>query len=104
MDEIHYHPKIKEYHAEKREEIKEEAPVASTSKPQVSQPPQEGKKKKKNKWRKPYSPRDRIPRIQKDSMNNVLKMARTLMEFKDEEEKRMRQSHFPKKGLCLLML
>ncbi|MBW0500078.1 hypothetical protein O181_039793 [Austropuccinia psidii MF-1] len=40
--------KIKAYHAKNREENKEEAPVASTRKPQVSQPPQEGKKNKKN--------------------------------------------------------
>ncbi|MBW0522006.1 hypothetical protein O181_061721 [Austropuccinia psidii MF-1] len=39
--------KTKEYHAKKREENKEEAQVASTRKPQVSQPPQEGKKNKK---------------------------------------------------------
>ncbi|MBW0480263.1 hypothetical protein O181_019978 [Austropuccinia psidii MF-1] len=39
--------KIKEYHAKEREPSKEEAPVASTRKSQVSQPPQEGKKNKK---------------------------------------------------------
>ncbi|MBW0506828.1 hypothetical protein O181_046543 [Austropuccinia psidii MF-1] len=39
--------KIKEYHATKREARKEEAPVATTSKPQVSQTPQEGKKNNK---------------------------------------------------------
>ncbi|MBW0560567.1 hypothetical protein O181_100282 [Austropuccinia psidii MF-1] len=37
---------IKEYHSKKREASKKEAPVASTSKPQVNQPPQEGKKNK----------------------------------------------------------
>ncbi|MBW0540149.1 hypothetical protein O181_079864 [Austropuccinia psidii MF-1] len=46
--------KIKEYHA--KEGGKQEAPVASTSKPQANQPPQEGKKKNKKNWRKPYSP------------------------------------------------
>ncbi|MBW0501507.1 hypothetical protein O181_041222 [Austropuccinia psidii MF-1] len=60
MDGIHYHPylkskKIKEYHAKKREASKEEAAVASTSKHEFSQTPQEGKKKRKNNWRKPYS-------------------------------------------------
>ncbi|MBW0518396.1 hypothetical protein O181_058111 [Austropuccinia psidii MF-1] len=50
--------KIKEYHAKNREASKEEAPVASTSKP-----PQKGKKKKKKNWRKPYSPSYRIPKI-----------------------------------------
>ncbi|MBW0582639.1 hypothetical protein O181_122354 [Austropuccinia psidii MF-1] len=39
--------KIKEYHSKKREESKEEAPVASNSKPQATQPPQEGKNNKK---------------------------------------------------------
>ncbi|MBW0586999.1 hypothetical protein O181_126714 [Austropuccinia psidii MF-1] len=76
---------------------KEGAPVASTSKPQENQLPQEGKKKKKKNWRKPYSPSYRIPKIQKDAMDNVFNMARTLMEFKDKEEQRMRQPHFPKK-------
>ncbi|MBW0554650.1 hypothetical protein O181_094365 [Austropuccinia psidii MF-1] len=88
---------IKEWHNKKREVSKEEAPVASTSKPQASQDPQEGKKNKKKNWRKPYSPSYRIQRIQKDAMDNVLNMARTLMEFKDKGEKRMRQPSFPKK-------
>ncbi|MBW0476239.1 hypothetical protein O181_015954 [Austropuccinia psidii MF-1] len=46
---------------------------------------------------KPYSPSYRIPKIQKDSMDNVFNMARTLMEFKAKEEQRMRQPHLPKK-------
>ncbi|MBW0561748.1 hypothetical protein O181_101463 [Austropuccinia psidii MF-1] len=37
------------------------------------------------------------PKIQKDAMDNVFNMARSLMYFKDKEEKRMRQPHFPKK-------
>ncbi|MBW0591988.1 hypothetical protein O181_131703 [Austropuccinia psidii MF-1] len=89
--------KIKEYHAKKRDKTKEEAPVASTSKPQANPLPQEGKKNKKKNWIKPYSPSYKIPKIQKDAMDNVLNMARTLMEFKDKEEKRMRQPHFQKK-------
>ncbi|MBW0590319.1 hypothetical protein O181_130034 [Austropuccinia psidii MF-1] len=89
--------KIKEYHSKKREARKEEAPVASTSKPKVNQPPQEGKKNKKENWRKPYSPSYRIPKTQKDSMDNVFNMTRTLMKFKDKEEQRMRQPHLPKK-------
>ncbi|MBW0592610.1 hypothetical protein O181_132325 [Austropuccinia psidii MF-1] len=87
---------IKEYHAKKRGETKEGAPVASTSKPQANQLPQEGKKNKKKKWRKPYSPSYRIPKNQKDAMDNVINLARTLMEFKDKEEQRMRQRHFQK--------
>ncbi|MBW0592546.1 hypothetical protein O181_132261 [Austropuccinia psidii MF-1] len=64
MDGIHYHsnPQIKEYHAKKKEATKEEAPVASTSKPQAKPLPQEGKKNKKNNWRKSYSPSYRIPK------------------------------------------
>ncbi|MBW0535988.1 hypothetical protein O181_075703 [Austropuccinia psidii MF-1] len=57
--------KIKEYHAKKKEASKEKAPVTSTRKPQASQPSQEGKKRKKKNWRKPYSPSYRIPKIQK---------------------------------------
>ncbi|MBW0564588.1 hypothetical protein O181_104303 [Austropuccinia psidii MF-1] len=73
------------------------SPVASTSKLQANPLPQEGKNNKKKNWRKPYSPSYRIPKIQKDASNNVFNMARTLMEFKDNEEQRMRQPHFPKK-------
>ncbi|MBW0583713.1 hypothetical protein O181_123428 [Austropuccinia psidii MF-1] len=88
---------IKEYHSKKREASKEEASVASNSKPQANQPPQEEKNNKKKNWRKPYSPSYRIPKIQKDAMDNVFNMARTLMEFKDKDEQRMRHPHFPKK-------
>ncbi|MBW0530333.1 hypothetical protein O181_070048 [Austropuccinia psidii MF-1] len=69
--------KIKEYHANKKEASKEETPIASTSKPQAKQLPQEGKKNKKKNWRKPYSASYRIPKIQKDAMDNVFNMART---------------------------
>ncbi|MBW0592031.1 hypothetical protein O181_131746 [Austropuccinia psidii MF-1] len=96
MDGIHYHLNFKS----KNQGVpcqKEEAPVASTSKPQANPLPQEGKKNKKNNLRKPYSPGYRIPKIQKDAMDNVFNMARTLMEFKDKEEQGMRQPHFPKK-------
>ncbi|MBW0592572.1 hypothetical protein O181_132287 [Austropuccinia psidii MF-1] len=89
--------KIKEYPAKKKEASKEEAPVASTSKPQANQLPQEGKNNKKNNWRKPYTPSYRIPKIQKDAMENVFNIAKTLIEFKDKEEQRMRQPHFPKR-------
>ncbi|MBW0540635.1 hypothetical protein O181_080350 [Austropuccinia psidii MF-1] len=71
-----------------------------TSKPQIKniKPlPQEGKKNKKKNWRNPYFPRYRIPKMQKYSWENFFNMARALMEFKDKEEQRMRQSHFPKK-------
>ncbi|MBW0575538.1 hypothetical protein O181_115253 [Austropuccinia psidii MF-1] len=89
--------KIKEYHAKKKEESKAEAQVASTRKPQANPLPQEGRKNKKKNWRKPYSPSYRIPNTQKDAMDNGFNMARTLMEFKDKEEQRMKQPHFTKK-------
>ncbi|MBW0509761.1 hypothetical protein O181_049476 [Austropuccinia psidii MF-1] len=89
--------KIKDYHSKKKEATKEEAPVASTRNPQANPFPQEGKKNKNKNWRKPYSPSYSIPKIQKDAMDNVFNMARTLMEFKDKEDQRMRQPHFPKK-------
>ncbi|MBW0552589.1 hypothetical protein O181_092304 [Austropuccinia psidii MF-1] len=89
--------KIKEYHAKKKEACKEEAPVASTRKPQANQPSQERKKNKKKNWRKPYSPSYMIPKMEKDAMDNVFNMAINLMEFKDKEEERMRQPLFPKK-------
>ncbi|MBW0563536.1 hypothetical protein O181_103251 [Austropuccinia psidii MF-1] len=50
----------------------------------------------KNNWRKKYPPSNKIQKIQKDAMDNVFNMARILMEFKDKEEQRMRQTHFPK--------
>ncbi|MBW0573781.1 hypothetical protein O181_113496 [Austropuccinia psidii MF-1] len=71
----------------KMEESKEEDPLASTRNPQVRKSPQEGKKNKKNNWRKPYSPSYRIPRIQKDAMDNVFTMAKNLMEFKENKKK-----------------
>ncbi|MBW0562379.1 hypothetical protein O181_102094 [Austropuccinia psidii MF-1] len=75
----HQIKKIKEYHTKKAEASKEEAPVASTSKPQANQPPQEVKKNKKKNWRKSYSPSYRSPEIQKYFMENVFNMARTLI-------------------------
>ncbi|MBW0521460.1 hypothetical protein O181_061175 [Austropuccinia psidii MF-1] len=80
----------------KRGASKGEAPLASTSKPQAIQPPQEGKKNKK-KRKKLYSPSYRIPRIQKNAMENVFNTARKLIKLKDKEQQRMRQPHFPKK-------
>ncbi|MBW0591525.1 hypothetical protein O181_131240 [Austropuccinia psidii MF-1] len=59
-------------------------------KPQANPLPQEGKKNKNKNWRKPYSPSYRIPKIQKDAMENVLNMAGILMEFEAKEKQRMR--------------
>ncbi|MBW0519967.1 hypothetical protein O181_059682 [Austropuccinia psidii MF-1] len=71
--------KIKEYHAKKRKASKEEPPVASTRNPQVNQLPQERKNNQKKNWKKLYSPSYRVPRIQKDAMDNFFNMAITLM-------------------------
>ncbi|MBW0512793.1 hypothetical protein O181_052508 [Austropuccinia psidii MF-1] len=62
---------IKEYHDKRREASRKEAPVASTSKPQANQPPQEGKKNKKTNCSKPYSPSYSIPKAQKDAKDNI---------------------------------
>ncbi|MBW0505099.1 hypothetical protein O181_044814 [Austropuccinia psidii MF-1] len=70
---------IKEYNSKKSEASKEEGSVASTRKPQANQSPQKRKENKKKNWIKPYSPSYRIPKIQKDAMDNVFNMARTLM-------------------------
>ncbi|MBW0552510.1 hypothetical protein O181_092225 [Austropuccinia psidii MF-1] len=65
--------KMNYWHNKQREIGKEEAPIASTRKPQASQPSPEGKKKKKKNWRKLYSPSYRIPRTQEYVIENVLK-------------------------------
>ncbi|MBW0464495.1 hypothetical protein O181_004210 [Austropuccinia psidii MF-1] len=68
------------------------SPLASTKKPQASKPPQERKKN----WRKPSFPSYKIPRIQKDAMDNFFNIARNLMEFKEKEEKKNETTPFPK--------
>ncbi|MBW0591061.1 hypothetical protein O181_130776 [Austropuccinia psidii MF-1] len=93
MDGIHYHPKLKSKTLSTMPTRRRQP----RKKPQDNPPPQEGKKNKKKNSRKQYSPSYRIPKLQKDAMENVFNMARTLMEFKDKEEQRMRQRHFPKK-------
>ncbi|MBW0543065.1 hypothetical protein O181_082780 [Austropuccinia psidii MF-1] len=70
--------KRKEYHAKKREASKEEAPVASTRKPQANQLCQEGKKNKKKNWRTPYSPSYRIPEVQTRCLGQCLQHGQNL--------------------------
>ncbi|MBW0536393.1 hypothetical protein O181_076108 [Austropuccinia psidii MF-1] len=53
---------------------------------------EKGKELEKNNF-----PSYRISKIRKDVMANVFNMARTLLEFKDKEEQRIRNSHFTKK-------
>ncbi|MBW0573684.1 hypothetical protein O181_113399 [Austropuccinia psidii MF-1] len=57
---------------------------------------QKAKGKAKPKWNKPYLQNYRIPKKEKTAMDNVFNMARTLMEFKNNEEEKLNQS-FPKK-------
>ncbi|MBW0508554.1 hypothetical protein O181_048269 [Austropuccinia psidii MF-1] len=88
---------IKDWQNKKREAGKEKATVASTRKPKYSQTPQEGKKRRKR------TGGNHIQRVtgsqasKKDAMYNFFNRARTLMEFKEKEEQRMRKPHFPKK-------
>ncbi|MBW0578736.1 hypothetical protein O181_118451 [Austropuccinia psidii MF-1] len=91
--------------AQKKEGGKQGRSPSSFYQHATSQPtPHKKKKKKKKDWRKPYYPSYSMPRIQKASVKNVFNMARILREFKDKEEQRMRQPHFPKKYIFLLML
>ncbi|MBW0506411.1 hypothetical protein O181_046126 [Austropuccinia psidii MF-1] len=92
--------------AQGKENIPVEAPQSSKSKimPQKvpnkpKKPPntnQNGKKKAKPKWNKPYPQNYRIPKKEKTAMDNVFDMARTLMELKNTEEEILSQ-YFPKK-------
>ncbi|MBW0559407.1 hypothetical protein O181_099122 [Austropuccinia psidii MF-1] len=88
--------KIKEYHAKKKEASKEEAPVASTSKPQANQLPQEGKKKKKKDWRRPYSPSYRIPKIQKRCHGQCLQHGQNLDGIQGQRRTKDERTSFPK--------
>ncbi|MBW0569230.1 hypothetical protein O181_108945 [Austropuccinia psidii MF-1] len=94
MDGIHYNPNLK---SKRSRNIMPKRRRQPRKKLQANPTPQEGKKDKKKNWKKPYYPSYRIPKMQKDAMDNVFNMARTLMELKDKEEQRMRQPHFPKK-------
>ncbi|MBW0460611.1 hypothetical protein O181_000326 [Austropuccinia psidii MF-1] len=90
--------------AKKKDNSPVEATKASTRKNMPQKLPKKVKKgpksqhkgKKKTKWNKPYPLNYTIPKREKTAMNNVFNMARTLMEFKKQEEERMNQS-FQKK-------
>ncbi|MBW0552210.1 hypothetical protein O181_091925 [Austropuccinia psidii MF-1] len=88
--------KIKEYYAKKREVTKEEASVASTSKPQANPLPQEGKKSKKNNWRKPYSPSYSIPKIQRRCHGQCLKHGQNLDRIQGQGGTKSETTSFPK--------
>ncbi|MBW0497377.1 hypothetical protein O181_037092 [Austropuccinia psidii MF-1] len=84
-----------------KEQSQVEAPQASKSKLTPQQVPkkpkktpktnQKGKQKAKPKWNKPYPQNYRIPKKEKTAMDNVLNMARSLMEFKKKEEEILNQ-------------
>ncbi|MBW0497982.1 hypothetical protein O181_037697 [Austropuccinia psidii MF-1] len=88
--------KIKEYHAKRKEESKEEAPVASTRKPQANQLPQEGKANNKNNWRKPYSPSYRIPKIPKIFHGQCLQHGQNLVGIKGQRGTKNETTSYPK--------
>ncbi|MBW0488364.1 hypothetical protein O181_028079 [Austropuccinia psidii MF-1] len=63
-----------------------------------SQPNSPGREEDKEKeFQETIFPKLKDPKNPKDAMDNVFNMARTLIEFKDKEEQRIRQPHFPKK-------
>ncbi|MBW0558134.1 hypothetical protein O181_097849 [Austropuccinia psidii MF-1] len=96
--------------AQEKENSPVEAPQASTSKNTPQQVPnkpkktpktnQKGKQKAKGKakpkWNKSYPQNYRIPKKEKTAMDNVFNMERTVIKFKNKEEKGLNQS-FPKK-------
>ncbi|MBW0570431.1 hypothetical protein O181_110146 [Austropuccinia psidii MF-1] len=87
---------IKKYHSKKREASKEKASVASISKPQVNQPPQEGKKNKKKNRRKPYSPSYRIPKNSKGCHGQCLQHGQTFYGIQGQGGTKNETTPFPK--------
>ncbi|MBW0593746.1 hypothetical protein O181_133461 [Austropuccinia psidii MF-1] len=81
--------KIKEYHVKKREATKEEAPSQPTS------PRREEEKGKE--LEKTISPKLQDSKNPKRCHGKFFQHGQKLGEFKDKEEQRMRQPHFPKK-------
>ncbi|MBW0574762.1 hypothetical protein O181_114477 [Austropuccinia psidii MF-1] len=88
--------RIKEYHAKKKDATKEEAPVASTRKPQANVLPQEGKKNKKKNWRKPYSPSCRIPKNPKGSHGHCIQHGQNLDGIQGQGRTKNEPTSFPK--------
>ncbi|MBW0532370.1 hypothetical protein O181_072085 [Austropuccinia psidii MF-1] len=87
---------IKEYHAKKKEVSKEEAPVASTRKPQADQLAQEGKKKQKNNLMKPYSKSYRIPKNPKRCHGQCLQHCQNLDGIQGQRGTKNETTSFPK--------
>ncbi|MBW0540298.1 hypothetical protein O181_080013 [Austropuccinia psidii MF-1] len=71
-------------------QVPKTAPVVSRSNSNMKkQPKAQNKGKGKAQAKKPYIQRYRIPEIQQDAMENVLQMARTMMELHEKEEARL---------------
>ncbi|MBW0534756.1 hypothetical protein O181_074471 [Austropuccinia psidii MF-1] len=71
--------------------VQKTAPVASSSNSNMKKQPQaQNKGKGKAPATKPYSQGYRIPKIQKDAMENVFQRARTVMELQKKEEARLK--------------
>ncbi|MBW0542754.1 hypothetical protein O181_082469 [Austropuccinia psidii MF-1] len=68
----------------------EEAPIASTSKPQ------EGKKNKKKNWRKPYYPSYRIPKNPKRCHGQCLQHGQNLDGIQGQRGAKNETTSFPK--------
>ncbi|MBW0552746.1 hypothetical protein O181_092461 [Austropuccinia psidii MF-1] len=72
-------------------QVPKTAPVSSRSNYNVKkQPKAQSKGKGKAPATKPYKQGYRIPKIQQDAMENVLQMARTMMELQKKEEVRFK--------------
>ncbi|MBW0463711.1 hypothetical protein O181_003426 [Austropuccinia psidii MF-1] len=70
------------------------APAQSKDKPKGPQKKQRGPRKNQGKanWNRPYPQGYRIPKLKPSSMDSVLNMARTLMEFTAKEQERIKRT------------
>ncbi|MBW0584051.1 hypothetical protein O181_123766 [Austropuccinia psidii MF-1] len=72
-------------------QVPKTAPVASSSNSNMKKQPQaQNKGKGKAPATKPYSQGYRIPKIEQDAMENVFRMARTMMELQKRDKARLK--------------
>ncbi|MBW0572361.1 hypothetical protein O181_112076 [Austropuccinia psidii MF-1] len=88
--------KIKEDHAKKKEETKEEAPVTSTTKPQANPLPQEGKKNKKKNWKKTIFPKLQDSKNPKGCHGQCFQHGQNLYGIQGQGRKKNETTSFPK--------
>ncbi|MBW0475125.1 hypothetical protein O181_014840 [Austropuccinia psidii MF-1] len=82
-----FNRRIEEINPPPPKKVPKTSPVASSNNSNVKIYPQaQNKGKCKAPATKPYSQGYRIPNIQKDAMENVFQMARTIMKLKTKEE------------------